>query len=417
MTANSHLVIPKKIAMISLFFFLVIYFLPLIDNLTGALFKLKIMPEGFIGSPSQIARFSLFIFVIWLVNHTKQEKPLRMILITSCYLLLVEATIACFHLNLKAFLSGVVFSTKILFALSCYYYTAHWLNSDKEKTVYVIKQIINYGTFVAILVLIAYLSGFHIANYKVGFATRGLFISGNGLGIVLGISTIFLVHFSKKITLITLAHILLLLLTTALLGTKASIIFLFTALILLLIKFFKRAPISTLVLITVISLYLLIPLIEVLGALFENIIYKFNNIDDKLTLFASSRDLFIKNAFAQIKLDDFNALRILFGGGAYYAYSDYNSGITFLRKSLENDLFELFFSYGIVMVIAYIASYIYALKTLIKKADFIIVLALSLIFIHSITMGHVLFNGTSAITYALCLAIAIKGVKVSSNDF
>jgi len=150
--ANSFLVIPKKIAMIPLFFFLVIYCLPLVDNLTGALFKLKIMPEGFIGSPSQLARFGLFTLVIWLVNQTKQDKPLRIILLTSCYLLLVELTIACLHLNLKAFLSGIVFSTKILFALSCYYYIANWLDFDKKKTVYVIKKIINYGTFVATLI-------------------------------------------------------------------------------------------------------------------------------------------------------------------------------------------------------------------------------------------------------------------------
>ena len=55
--------LPKKIPVSILFFIFVIILLPIVDNLTGALFKLKLMPEGFIGSPSQLARFALFIFV------------------------------------------------------------------------------------------------------------------------------------------------------------------------------------------------------------------------------------------------------------------------------------------------------------------------------------------------------------------
>jgi len=409
--------IPKKIALVPLFCFLVLVLLPIIDNLTGALFKLKIMSQGAIGSPSQLARFVLFVFVIWLVNHEKYSKPLRTIMAITCYFLFIEIVIACFHMNLKAFLTGIIFSIKMLFSLSCYYYIAYWLNNDKAKTIYLIKQLIKYGTVVSILVLISYLSGFHIANYSMGLATRGLFVSGNGLGVLLGTSTILLVHYNKKITFLLLLHIFMLLLTTALLGTKASLVFILVALILLATKLAKQAPVITAIFITLISIYLLLPLIELLGGIFENIIFKFNNIDDKLHFIASSRDRFVKDAFAQIDVNAFNALRILFGGGAYYAYSDFHSGITVLRKTLENDLFELFFSYGILIVFAYLAIYIFALKECLKKGNFIIAVALSLIFFHSITMGHVLFNGTSAICYALCLAVATKGAKVRCNDF
>ncbi|MBL4630559.1 MAG: hypothetical protein JKY14_05170, partial [Paraglaciecola sp.] len=198
-----NLNIPKKIALMPFLFFLIIVILPIVDNLTGALFKLHIMPEGAIGSPSQIARFGLFILVIWLINNAKYGNPLRIILLVSCYLLTIEVTLACIHMNLKAFLYGIVFSIKILFTLCCYYYMAYWLNFDKKRTIYVIYKIITYGTIVSLLVLTAYISGFHIPNYKLGLATRGLFISGNGLAIVLGVSTIFLVHFNKKITIST----------------------------------------------------------------------------------------------------------------------------------------------------------------------------------------------------------------------
>ena len=412
-----NLVIPKKVALAPLFFFLVLVCLPIVDNLTGALFKLKLMSEGAIGSPSQLVRFILFTAVVWLVNNEKNNKSLPKILLVTCYLFAVELVLACFHMNFKAFLSGIVFSIKILFALCCYSYVASWINFDKQRTIYVIKQIINYGTIVAVLVLLAYLSGFHISNYKIGIATRGLFISGNGLGIVLGISTIFLVHFSRNISLLWLSHIFLLMATTALLGTKASLVFLMVALALLSLKLAKQAPIITVILLTFFSIYFLLPLIDILSALFENIIYKFSNIDDKLTLIASSRDLFIKNAFAEMKVEALYALRVLFGGGAYYAYTDFTVGNTILRKSLENDLFELFFSYGIVSIIAYLSIYIYAIKSCFSKHNFVIALSVTLVFLHSILMGHVLFNGTSAITYALCLAVAANGEKVKADDF
>jgi hypothetical protein len=409
--------IPKKTALIPCFFFLVTVLLPLVDNMTGALFKLKIMPEGAIGSPSQLARFGLFILVIWLINNAQYYKPLRVLLLTVCYLIFIEAVLAFMHMDLKAFLYGIVFSIKILFAISCYYYVAHWLNFDKDRTVYVINKVIQYGTVVSLLVLTAYFSGFHIANYQLGLATRGLFISGNGLGIVLGISTIFLVYYNKKITIFTFLHILLLLITTALLGTKASLIFLLVALVLLTVKLTKQSPIVTAIALCLASIYLLVPLIGLLSDVFENIIFKFNNIDDKLHFIASSRDRFIKDAFIQMDVTGFKALRVLFGGGAYYAYADYVSSSLIIRKTLENDLFELFFSYGILTSISYVAIYFFALRESLRRGNKVIAVALSLVFLHSITMGHVLFNGTSAITYALCLALAIKGARIKSSDF
>ncbi len=400
-----------------LFFIFVIILLPIVDNLTGALFKLKLMPEGFIGSPSQLARFALFIFVICLVDKLKSRTPLKVILLLTCYFLTVEVVIAFVHINFKAFLYGIVFSIKLLFTVSCYFFVAGWINQDKEKTVYTIKQIINYGTIIAFLVLTAYFSGFHIPNYGIGMATRGLFISGNGLGIVLGISTILLVHYTKDINLRSFAHILFLIATTALLGTKASLIFLFFSLLLLFIKLLRQSPVIGAFLVSITGIYLLIPLMELIGGIFENIIFKFNNIENKLTFIASSRDRFIKDAFQVMNIDDFYSLRVLFGGGAYYAYSEHISNTIVARKSLENDLFELFFCYGLFIAVAYIISYFYALKRVLHNGNKIIALVLSLAFFHSITMGHVLFNGTSAITYALCLALSLNGAKVSKNDF
>ncbi|XPF96128.1 hypothetical protein ACM9HF_09015 [Colwellia sp. RE-S-Sl-9] len=410
-------IIPKKIPLFSLFFFLVIILLPVVDNLTGALFKLKITSENTIGSPSQIARFILFALVILMLDRAKFRSSLKIIIYAMCYLFLTEVFIACFHMNLKAFISGIIFSIKILFSLSCYYYVANWINYDRTRTIYVIKQLINYGTIVSLLVLTAYFSGFHISNYQIGIATRGLFISGNGLGVVLGVSTILLICFNDKITLRKFFHIVLLIITTALLGTKASLVFLLIALILLAYKLSKQSPIISAVAITILAIYLLPTLISVVSSVFENIIFKFNSIDNKMHFIASSRDTFIRDAFTELNTNGLYSFRVLFGGGAYYAYTDFSSGALLLRKTLENDLFELFFSYGIITVLIYVSVYFFALKKSLHKKEFAIALTMSLAFFHSITVGHVLFNGTSAITYVLCLAIATKGSKVNNHDF
>jgi len=411
-----NLIIPKKISLISLFFFLAIIILPFADNLTGVFFKLKIMSEGSIGSPSQIMRFFLILLVLAFVNIEKFEQPMKITLIIFSYLLMVETTIACVHFNFIAFISGILFSLKLLFTVSCYFYISYWIDYDKQRTVFVIKQLINYGTVVATLVLVSYFSGFYISNYNVGIATRGLFISGNGLGSVLGISTILLIYFTKKITFFSLFHISLLILTTALLGTKASLVYLLFSLFLLMKKLLAQKPFLSIFFGVCFCFYILIPLIDILGSIFENIIYKFNHIDNKLTLIASSRDVFIRNALSHLNVESYNVLRILFGGGAYYAYTDYTTMALIKRKYLENDLFELFFSYGITAVIVHFGSFIFSLNQCFNRSNMIIGLSLTLLFLSSITMG-LLYNGTSAITYAICLAIASKGTKVEAKDF
>ena len=165
------------------------------------------------------------------------------------------------------------------------------------------------------------------------------------------------------------------------------------------------------------SFYLLIPIIDILAEVFENIIFKFNRIDDKFHFLASSRDKFIGNAFETMNITKLYAFRIIFGGGAYYSYESFVLGGDIFRKSLENDLFELFFAYGLMLVIPYIASFVYASIKCFKERNYIILTVLTLTFLHSITMGHVLFNGTSVISYVICLALATNGTKITKHDF
>jgi hypothetical protein len=258
-----------------------------------------------------------------------------------------------------------------------------------------------YGTTVSILVLLAYLSGFHIANYSKGIATRGLFVSGNGLGVVMGSCALVLIHRARSFGLKTLIHIFLLLITTALIGTKGGLIFFFTGLLYLCFKGAVRYPIMSTIVMCFAAYYLVVPVLEILNSVFENIIFKFNNIDNKWVLLASSRDKFIIDAFDVVTWFDWYSIRFLTGVGAYFGYLDPLTNVVAIRKLLENDLFELFFGYGVIAMSAYVALYLYAIFRAFCYKRFFYVVLFSLVFSHSITAGHVVFNGTSSIMLAL----------------
>ncbi|MGR5503033.1 hypothetical protein ACQKP3_20080 [Vibrio sp. DNB22_10_4] len=270
------------------------------------------------------------------------------------------------------------------------------------------RWIVIYGTIVSVLVLLAYISGFHIANYSKGIATRGLFVSGNGLGVVMGSCALVLIHRAKSFGPKTLVHMFLLLFTTALIGTKGGLIFFLTGLLYLSFKGAARYPIFSAIVACIAAYYLVAPALEILGSVFENIIFKFNNIDNKWVLLASSRDQFILDAFQAVTWFDWYSVRFLTGAGAYFGYLDPLANVLTIRKLLENDLFELFFCYGILATVAYVALYFYAIVRAFCYKRFFYIVLFSLIFLHSITAGHVVFNGTSSIMLALVFAAIVS---------
>ncbi|QFU23437.1 O-antigen ligase family protein [Shewanella eurypsychrophilus] len=394
-----------KYSYLQLFLALNVILLPFFDNISGALFKLGIMGDGSLGSPSQLGRLIATIFVVFLILKYCSHYAKLLAITILCYFLFIESVSALFHRELIPFLFGIVMSTKVIFCSFCIIFFVDICRKGLLTKNQIEYWVILYGTIISILVLTAYLSGFHISNYSKGIATRGLFVSGNGLGVVMGSCALILVHRLQTLKLFKLVHILLLLVTTALIGTKGGLIFFAIGMIYLLLKIGRSFPIVSIILALVTSYYLLFPLLELLGSVFENIIYKFNHIDNKWTLLASSRDKFIINAFNIVDWEGLHAIRFLFGAGAYYAYLDPSSAILTTRKLLENDLFELFFSYGVMIPLLYIATYFVGVFKAFKTRNYFYVLLLSLIFFHSITAGHVIFNGTSSIMLAFTLAL------------
>lgn len=392
-----------SLSIVDAFFWFNVLILPIFDNMSGALFKLKIIGDGSIGSPSQLGRLLATVFVIYLISKLSTKNTQKTAFFVLFYFTLVECVSALFHWEFKPFLYGVVTSSKIVYVVFCILFFVDQVKQKRLTRFELERWLIIYGTVVSVLVLLAYFSGFHIANYSKGIATRGLFVSGNGLGVVMGSCALVLVHQTQKFSFKRLAHILMLLVTTALIGTKGGLIFFLCGLSYLAMKLAKKFPFISLALFSIIAYYVVPPLLEILGSVFENIIYKFNNIDNKWVLLASSRDQFIINAFEQVTWFGFYSIRVLFGAGAFFGYLDPTAFDVTGRKLLENDLFELFFCYGLISAVSYIFMFFYGIYRAFVYGRFFYIALFGLIFLHSITAGHVVFNGTSSIMLAFAI--------------
>lgn len=404
---NDILYIKKKdkVSLFSLFILFNILILPIFDNISGVLFKLNLIGDGSIGSPSQLGRFIGILFVIFLIFQICTLKTKKISLFILFYFILIESFSSLFYRELFPYLYGLVNALKIIYAFLCILLLTDLVNQNKINSNLISKYIIIYGTIISILVISSYLSGFYIANYSKGIATRGLFISGNGLGVVIGISSLVLLYNIQRISFLSLLHILVLIITIALIGTKAALLFLIINILYFAYKLFKRNPLIFSSLSFVIFYFLWSLIFERLEMIFENIIFKFENIDNKFILLASSRDLFIIDAFNKVNWDGLYSIRVIFGAGSYFAYLDPAIYTPLSRKLLENDLFELFFSYGGVALLFYVLLYFLALYKGIINKNYFYLFIFSLVFLHSITVGHVLFNGTSSIMLGFTFAL------------
>lgn len=384
-----------------------IFILPFFDIITGAFFKLGLMGEGALGSPSQIGRLVALVILIFFIFDSKIDNKIKKnTLFFILFFTSVEVFVALIHKELVAFLYGLVFFSKLLFCFLTYNLLKDWVFKSPLHYELLFRLTVIYGALLSLLLLASFLSGFHISNYGSKFATRGLFASGNGIGITIGVASLLSLYYSyktQKTTYYFLAFFMIV--CTAIIGTKTAFLFLLISSSFFIVLSVRKFPIITLIVFSIFIIYILPTLLNLLSMVFENIIYKFNNIEDKTALLASSRDVFIKNAFSKFNLDGFSSLRVIFGGGAYFSYESLLLPIEFKRKLLENDLFELFFCYGLIGSISYIVFLSYnIIQTLFVKLYFLS-FCLILISLHSILAGHVLFNGTSSIMLVFILLL------------
>ncbi len=379
------------------------YLVPLFDSLTGFLIKIHIMGEASLGSPSQLIKFALWIlFFTGFVKHGKRKEIFSFLFLILFYLIF-ESLVAIFcNSSLYAFLYGLLNIFKVSYLLLFYLF----FNQLIKNNFLTIETLLNLfkinGLICVTLIFITTALHINFSTYQTGnFGTKGLFPSGNGISLYIGaISFLSLILAKKAGGLKNYLQALYMIIGSSIIGTKASVIFLLLNSLYFCFCIVKHGKL----LVLGIFVIFFIKNISLFEKIFDVIIYRFKNKGNIFTFIMSSRDAFVKGAFEEFYTEGILSLRIFFGLGAFLSFRSPNTTEAF--DTLENDIFDIFFMYGILGLIIYFSIILGTIYKLVKSKKFEWILFSSAIFVYSMIAGHSVFNQTSGILLALCPLIA-----------
>lgn len=359
---------------------------PICDLLTGiCIFKLD-MPEGFIGSPSQIYRL-IFLFVLFFRINKRQ---VRICIILLLWMLFVESTCFFYINNPLPFISGLNYATKIVFLLLLYFFVKIVIESGTP-----ILKILHVFLFAAFLyalgIIISAILGIGVSSYTEGtFGQKGLYASGNALGIFMGIASVLCV-LKKKKTFIDICKSLILLLSLLLLATKTALLF-FIVTVLFFIS--TRKIYNKILLLCLFAgsiFYFWDYLTEAFLAVFDVVVFRYEISDSPLAFMLSSRDNYVIDAFTEFYNSSLWVLKLIIGGGVFMSYrAGYFEDMSF--KQLEMDFFDVFFMYGLIGIFCYIGIIFWCIRKSYNKGWVLFSLVMFFI-LHSALAGHILFDG------------------------
>lgn len=142
--------------------------------------------------------------------------------------------------------------------------------------------------------------------------------------------------------------------------------------------------------------------------------YFFDLFDGNLLKFiTSSRSVFLEKTFKSINRADNSLFLHLFGGG-YYIRLDkpfFGAG----RRVTEMDWFDLYFSYGLVGIVAYITYFKESLFNILNSKKNPVKIMLVVFIVYSLIAGHVIFNAMTTTILAVALAYFTDN-KFGEND-
>jgi hypothetical protein len=395
--------------------FIILFFFaaPFIDALTGKLIFSNFLTEGSLFSPSQLFRFILTVFSFYFL---KSKELLFVLTVIFCFLL-IELISLSFHQNFTGFLIGLVYSYKLVFILLVFLVLKPiFLNYTQYS---LLKYFVISGFLYAIILLFSIALGIDEATYGKGaFGSKGLFASGNGLSLFLGVCSVLSFYlFKKEKTFISLFYYLILVISTVLVGTKGSIFFL--GINLLLIFFISKK--SFFFLGTTIILFFLFyidKIINLFSIAFDVIILRYKSSPSLFQFLASNRDNYIKDAFETFQNSSFQLLRIIFGSGVFLSFRDYNN-LTLPYDTLESDFFDLLFSYGILGLAVYLGIIFWGMYLSLKHKKYIYFITWSALCFYSLIAGHMLFNSMANIAFVILIILiytAPKSINEKENN-
>lgn len=372
---------------------------PIADAITGYLLHTNFVTEGGLYSPSQFLRFILFLYSLLLLN----KKQIQVTCFIYLYLFCLDLLSITRHGQFSGIIWGQLFILKII-SLFTFFFALYnlWAKYKQAIIKLFIQSAILYGT---ILIITAAL-GIGVSTYAANtFGFKGIFASGNAMGLYLGCTLCLITYIKFKYPIILSRNIffyeIILFIGTLLIATKTSFIFI---IIFLIIKFLKLELKNKLIAIFALGtvLFLWLPsLLNNLSIIYEVVLFRFNRTD-LLSFIFSARDGFVRDAFDEFYKTDYY-IRFFTGGGGVLSFQQ--PADILLYDTLETDLFDLFFMYGIFVVLSYINIIIFLLyKSFKNKILFIISLAVS---IHSIMSGHIIFNAMSGSILIVLMLLAL----------
>ncbi len=391
------------------FIFLFFFAAPFIDALTGELLFSGKIEEGSLFSPSQIFRFLLTFYALLLLksNH------LSIVLTVVFYVLITELISFFFHKNFLGFLTGLVYSYKLVFILITFFVIRlFYLNTSGNL---LLNHIVKSGFLYSFILLFSIILGIDESTYNEGaFGSKGLFASGNGLSLFLGVSSVLAFQHNKLVkTRASLLYYIVLVVSTVLVGTKGSIVFFCINLFLLIFKS-KKNFYFFIIILAVLIIFFIQKIIDMFSTAFDVIILRFNSSETFFQFLASNRDNYIIDAFQVFGNSSFIPFRIIFGSGVFLSFRDYNN-LNLPYDTLESDFFDILFSYGLIGLFLYLTLIFWGIYICIKKQQFVYFITWISLCTYSLIAGHMLFNSMSNIAF-LILIILIKMAPKYSNE-
>lgn len=380
-----------------LFFFSVFILLPFFDAINGFLVVKGVIASAGIASPSQLGRLLVSILLVYILTVKKLSIwPVFLFL----YLLIVEVCSGLHHQSQYGFSYGVISAYKLGYLMLLTLVLKHYaktIEGFSQLTVYIKYNLI----IISSMLYFSTLTGIGNSTYGFGFGTKSFFASGNGLGLYLGVGTLILIGFKHyKLMTINQKTILFLVFSIALIGSKTALVL--CAINLMCLILISKYRLHFVALFSLFVMFFLPQFIEMFSLVFDVILKRLANSDNILIYLGSGRIDYVTDAFTTFFQVDPTPFRYFFGMGAYTSFQN----PLFVKEfdTLETDLFDLFFMYGLIAVAVFMFMISIVLFNLRKYKIFF--LGMLLLSLHSIIAGHVLFNGMSSVAFALFISIS-----------
>ena len=384
-----------------------------IDAITGIIlnvFKFERSPIGIV--------FRMFVFgyfLLYSILHNKKNLY-TFAVIVICIMINIGYSYLNFHNSMNGVVFDIVENVKILLAP-----TIVWGSLCLAKDKVISRQTFTKVIYLSVYILVAIyflglILGIGNSTYGDGTGYKSLFNANNSLNIVAIVLFIFQVEKTfKEVKIINIALSLTLVIILLMLGSKTSIMFIPIYFILKVIldykyidfkKIIKPASIIIGAVILIVVVFFRDAMISIIN---RQLYFLKRELDSLITYFLSGRDTFLIAASSNY-FSRFTIVTVLFGVGMYFNQWAIANTLGFNTiKNIEMDLFDIFFSNGVIGILVTYGYFIYIFVKNFKMnlanrrvAEIISFIAM---IIFSLLAGHVFPDAMSATFIAMIVTL------------